>query len=164
MKKFAENQLPSIFGSNTRPASAVKDLSVLKNSGVPFANYSLVVDETIEFPDSWDDVQVFTQPIRANSANSPVQALLVVKRNGKPGYVSLGALHRRGLKQGDYTCEFTKKMDELNSDYDRIEALFGKTIKCTRMANLEVQDFDRISGERLEGKTRNVPSPVIEYA
>lgn len=163
MKKIAADKLPSIFGSNTRKVDEVKNLESLKSSGVPFANYGMSVNDEIEFPDSLDDVQVFTQPTRANSSNSPIQTLLVVTRNGKPGYLSLGTLHRRGI-HGDYTCKFTKDMDEITSDYDRIVSLLGKKIKCAEMKSLEVQAFDRLSGERIEGQTRNVPAPVIEYA
>ena len=163
MKKFEKSSLPSIFGSQSRPVSEVKDITSLKNSGVPFANYGLSLNDEIAFPNTIDDVQVFTQPIRANQPNSPVQTLLVVERNGKPGYLSLGSLHRRGVNVGDYTCKFTKEMDEMNSDYDRVIALLGKKIKCTSMSPLKVQAFDRLSGERLEGQTREVPAPVIEY-
>lgn len=162
MKKISANNLPSISGAAQRKPVLVNNLSDLKTSGVPFATYSLRKGDVIEFPDTIEDVQAFTQPIRNNAMNGPVQTLLVVLRNGKTDYLSLGSLRKQDVNR-EYTCNFTKEIGEMNNDYDRISHLCGKKITATEMKTIKVQAFDRLSGERLEGKTNDQVVPVIEY-
>ena len=116
--------------------------------------------DVIEFPDSWDDVQVFNQPVRANGTVN--QALLVVLRNGNPDYLSIGSLRKQDVDR-NYTCPFTEEMGKLNNDYDRINTLLGKKIKGVDSKTIKTQAFDRITGERLEGQTRDQVVPIIEY-
>lgn len=160
MKKIDANKLPSISGANQRPLRAVKH-EALKTSGVPFATYGVRQNDVIEFPDTWDDVDTFEQEVRKNSGI--FQALIAILRNGKPDYLSLGTLRKQDVDR-NYTCDFTKKMGEMNSDYDRIESLLGKKITAKEMKSIKVQAFDRLTGERLEGETRDQNVPVIEYA
>ena len=160
MKKIDSNKLPAISGANQRPLRAVSS-DALKTSGVPFATYGVRQGDVIEFPDSWDDVQTFEQEVRKNSGI--FQNVIVVLRNNKPDYLSLGSLRKQDVNR-EYTCDFTKQMGEMNSDYDRIDALLGKKITAKSMKTINVQAFDRLTGERLEGQTRTQSVPVIEYA
>lgn len=160
MKKISENQLPSISGSMTRKPVPVTNLEDLKVSGVPFATYSVHKGDTIEFPDTIQDMQVFNQPVRANS--TAMQSLVVVLRNNKPDYLSVGSLRKQDVNN-EYTCEFTKQMGAYNNDYDRLTALCGKKITCNDVKTINVQAFDRLTGERLEGQTRTQVVPIIEY-
>jgi len=159
MKKIDSNKLPPISGANQRPLRPVSS-EALKTSGVPFATYGIRQGDVIEFPDTMNDVQSFEQEIRKNSGI--FQNVIVVLRNNKPDYLSLGSLRKQDVNR-EYTCEFTKKMGEMNSDYDRIEALLGKKITAKSMRTIEVQAFDRLTNERLEGQTRTQVVPVIEY-
>ncbi len=156
MKK--QKNYPSISGSATRPAVAV-NAEALKTSGIPFATYGINVNDTIEFPDSWDDADIFQQPVRVNS--NAVQTLVGVLRNGNPSYLSMGTLRRQDADR-NYTCDFTKEIGEMDNDYVRMEALFGKKIKCTGTKQVKIQDFDRLTGQRLD-TTHEGPVPVIEY-
>ena len=158
MKKV--NNLPTISGANTRKPVAVTNLEELKTSGIAFATYGLREGDEVEFPDTLDDVQAFTQPVRANQ--TAVQTLLVVNKNSKPNYLSMGTLRKQDIDR-NYTCDFTKEMGELNNDYDRIVALLGKRIKATGSKKITVQAFDRLTGERLDGKTDTQTVPIIEY-
>ena len=158
MKKI--NALPTISGAATRIPVAVTNFEDLKTSGVPFATYSVRKGDVIEFPDSWDDVQVFNQPVRANGTVN--QALLVVLRNGNPDYLSIGSLRKQDVDR-NYTSPFTEEMGKLNNDYDRINTLLGKKIKGVDSKTIKTQAFDRITGERLEGQTRDQVVPIIEY-
>lgn len=160
MKKITENKLPTISGAGARKPVLVTNLADLKVSGVPFATYSIRKGDVIEFPDAEDDIQVFNQPVRANS--SAMQSLVVVLRNGKPDYLSLGSLRKTDINN-EYTCDFTKSMGELNNDYERLLALCGKKITATDTKSIKVQAFDRLTGERLEGQTRDQVVPIIEY-
>ena len=160
MKKIDVNALPSISGANQRPLRAVAH-DALKTSGVPFATYGVRKGDVIEFPDTWDDVQTFEQEVRKNSGIN--QTVIVVMRNAKPDYLSLGSLRKQDINR-EFTCDFTKKMGEMNSDYDRIDSLLGKKITAKSMKDIDVQAFDRLTGERLEGQTRKQSVPVIEYA
>lgn len=159
MKKI--NNLPTISGANLRVPSAVNNLEDLKTSGIAFATYSMRKGDVVEFPDNADEAQVFTQPVRT-TGNGPVQALVVVLRNGKTDYLSIGSLRKSDINR-EPTCEFTKQMGELNNDFDRLNALFGKKIKAVDDKWIDVQDFDRLTGERIEGKTRKQLVPIIEY-
>lgn len=162
MKKVLANKLPSISGAATRKPVAVTNLEDLKVSGVPFATYSVRKGDVIEFPDTMEDVQVFNQPVRRNADNGPVQSLLVVMRNGKTDYLSIGSLRKQDINN-EYTCEFTKAMGEKNNDFERLEALCGKKITAKDTKTIKVQAFDRFTGERIEGQTRDQVVPIIEY-
>ena len=158
MKKI--NNLPTISGANVRVPVAVNNVEDLKVSGIAFATYSLRKGDVVEFPDTLEDVQAFNQPVRAGSTAQ--QTLLVVMKNNKPDYISLGSLRKQDINR-EYSCNFTKEMGELNNDYDRIVALLGKKITATDMKTIKVQDFDRLTGERIEGQTRDQVVPIIEY-
>ncbi len=158
MKKTTN--IPAIFGEHTRKAN---DLSIaqLKTTGQPFASYGIAVGETIEFPDTEDDVVAKEQPVRTGS--TATQRLLLVNRNGKPSWLSLGILNRTDVNRKP-TCKFCEEMNDLDSDYARILALLGKKITVKEMTNAEFQAFDRQTGTRIEGKTESRPTPVIVYA
>lgn len=160
MKKIDSNKLPAMSGENQRPKRSV-NVEALKTSGVPFATYGIRQGDVIEFPDTMEDVQSFEQEVRKNSGI--FQPVIAVLRNGKPDYLSLGTLRKQDVNR-EYTCPFTKKMGEMNSDYERLEALVGKKITAKEMKTINVQAFDRLTGERLEGQTRSQSVPVIEYA
>lgn len=161
MKK---SKIPAIFGEHTRPATELKK-EQLKTTGMPFATSGISVDESINFPDTEDDVVVKEQPIAVG--RTATQRLLLVDRidkNGvrKPGWLSLGVLNRTDYNRKP-TCDFCEKMNELDSDWDRIIALLGKTITCKQMVKKDFQKFDRDTGTRLDGQTVTRETPVIEY-
>lgn len=159
MKKV--NELPSISGNNRRPATEVTDLKELKNSGIAFATYGIRKGDVIEFPDTMDDVQVFQQPVRENG--TATQTLLVVTRNNKTSYLSLGTLRKQDVNR-EYTCNFTKELGEMNNDYERLTHLVGRKIKCDEMKTIKAQAFDRLTGERIDGETVDQVVPIIEWA
>ena len=159
MKKIDSKQLPAISGANRRPLVPIGH-DALKTSGVPFATYSIRKGDVIEFPDTWDDVDTFQQEVREKS--NVYQQMIVVLRNKKPDYLSLGSLRKQDVNR-EYTCDFTKAMGEMNNDYDRISALLGKKITAKETKTIQVQAFDRFTGERLEGKTTSQVVPIIEY-
>jgi hypothetical protein len=156
MKKISN--YPSISGSATRKPVAV-NAEALKTSGIPFASYGIALNETIEFPDSWDDSVLYQQPVRPGS--NAMQTLVGVLRNGKPSYISMGTLRRLDA-HNEPTCPFTAEMAKMDNDYERLEALFGKKIKCTGSTKIDIQDFDRLTGTRLD-TTHEGPAPIIEY-
>lgn len=162
MKKTAN--IPAIFGEHTRKAN---DLSVaqLKTTGQPFASYGIAVGETIEFPDTEDDVVAKEQPVRAGS--NATQRLLLVNRINKDGvakasWLSLGVLNRTDAHR-EPTCKFCEEMNNLDSDYARIVSLLGKKITVTETVKKDFQAFDRQTGTRIEGKTEPRETPVIVY-
>lgn len=159
MKKIKD--LPSISGSNRRPANEVSNLQELKNSGIAFATYGIRKGDVIEFADNIDEVQAFQQPVRENG--TAMQTLVVVTRNGKADYLSLGTLRKQDVDR-NYTCNFTKEMGELNNDYERLLALVGRKITCNEMKTIKAQAFDRLTGERIEGQTVDQVVPIIEWA
>lgn len=162
MKK---SKVPVVFGEHTRPTKPLNADS-LKTTGQPFANYGITVGETIEFPDTWDDVDAREQPIREGSTN--MQRILLVDRidkngNRKASWLSLGILNRTDYNR-EPTCAFCAEMNELESDHARIEKLLGKRITCKSMIKKEFQAFDRQTGLRLVGQTDTRETPVITYA
>lgn len=158
MKK--QNNLPTISGANRRAPSVVNNLEALKTSGIAFATYGMRKGDVVEFPDSLDEAQVFQQPVREGS--TAVQTLVVVMKNGKPTYLSMGSLRKQDVDR-NYTCKFTQEMGELNNDYDRLAALCGKKIKAVDEKRIKSQRFDRLTGERIEGETIDQTVPIIEY-
>lgn len=159
MKKVKD--LPSISGSNRRPANEVSNLQELKNSGIAFATYGIRKGDTIEFADTMEDIQAFQQPVRENG--TAMQTLVVVTRNGKTDYLSLGTLRKQDIDR-QYTCDFTKEMGELNNDYERLQHLVGRKITCNETKTIKAQAFDRLTGERIDGKTTDQVVPIIEWA
>lgn len=159
MKKVKD--LPSISGSNRRPANEVSNLQELKNSGIAFATYGIRKGDTIEFADTMDDIQAFQQPVRENG--TAMQTLVVVTRNGKTDYLSLGTLRKQDIDR-QYTCDFTKEMGELNNDYERLQHLVGRKITCNETKTIKAQAFDRLTGERIDGETTDQVVPIIEWA
>lgn len=159
MKKVVKD-LPTISGANTRKPVEVNNLEALKTSGIAFATYGMREGDVVEFPDTLNDVQAFQQPVRAGS--TALQTLVVVKKNDKITYLSMGTLRKQDVNR-EYTCDFTKEMGEMNNDYDRIGALVGKRIKATGSKKIQSQAFDRLTGERLEGQTIEQTVPIIEY-
>jgi hypothetical protein len=159
MKKVKD--LPSISGSNRRPANEVSNLQELKNSGIAFATYGIRKGDTIEFADTMEDIQAFQQPVRENG--TAMQTLVVVTRNGKTDYLSLGTLRKQDVDR-QYTCDFTKEMGELNNDYERLQHLVGRKITCNETKTIKAQAFDRLTGERIDGETTDQVVPIIEWA
>lgn len=159
MKKI--NNLPSVTGSNSRPATPVTNLEALKTSGVAFATYGMQPGDVVEFPDTIDEAQVFQQPVRPGSTS--MQNLVAVLKNGKATYFSLAVLRKRDVDNKP-TCEFTRELGEINNDYDRLVYMCGKRIKCVGTKTIKSQKFDRLTGERIEGETIDQVVPIIEYA
>lgn len=158
MKKI--KNLPTISGANTRVPVQVNNLEALKTSGIAFATYGMREGDVVEFPDSLEEAQVFQQPVRNGS--TAMQTLVVVTKNGKTSYLSMGTLRKQDVDR-NFTCDFTKEIGEMNNDYDRLAHLCGKTIKATGSKKIQAQAFDRLTGERLENQTVEQTVPIIEY-
>lgn len=160
MKK---STIPALFGEHTRPGTVLtKDQ--LKTTGQPFVSSGIAIDEKVEFPDTEEDVVVKEQPVTVGGTG--MQRLLLVDRINKdgvrkPGWLSLGILNRTDFDRNP-TCKFCEDMNKLDSDWDRIFALLGKTITCTKMVKKDFQKFDRQTRQRLEGQRENRDTPVIE--
>lgn len=162
MKK---SKIPALFGEHTRPG---KDMTKeeLKTTGQPFVSSGIAVDEKVEFPDTEDDIVVKEQPVAVG--RTAVQRLLLVDRinksgERKTGWLSLGVLNRTDFHRNP-TCDFCAEMNELDSDWDRIIALLGKTITCKEIVSKDFQKFDRQTGARLDGQYEPRPTPIITYA
>lgn len=151
--------IPTIFGSRDREPKPLT-VDTLHQTGETFIQYGLNVGDVIEFPDSAEDVVAYEQPIRKGS--TAMQRILLVSRNGKESWLSLGVLNRTDFNRQP-TCAFCAEMVELPNDYARIEHLFGKKIKCTGTVSKPFQAFDRATGTRLDGQSENRNTPVIEY-
>lgn len=161
MKK---STIPALFGEHTRPGKEMSK-EELKTTGQPFASSGIAVDEKIEFPDTENDIVVKEQPVAVG--RNAVQRLLLVDRINKDGvrktgWVSLGILNRTDYHRNP-TCDFCEQMNKLDSDWDRIIALLGKTITCKETVSKDFQKFDRATGTRLEGQYESRPTPVITY-
>ena len=162
MKK---STIPALFGEHTRPGKEMTKED-LKTTGQPFVSSGIAVDESINFPDTENDIVVKEQPVAVG--RTATQRLLLVDRidkngNRKPGWLSLGVLNRTDYYRKP-TCEFCEQMNNLDSDWDRIIALLGKTITCKKTVNKDFQRFDRQTGLRVDGQFDSRPTPVIEYA
>lgn len=158
MKKV--KNLPTVSGANVRPVTAVNNLEALKTSGIAFATYGIREGDVVEFPDSLEEAQVFQQPVRSGSTAQ--QTLVVVERNGKTTYLSMGSLRKQDVNR-EFTCPFTKEIGEMNNDFERLAYLCGKKIKAVSSKTIKAQAFDRLTGERIEGQTVDQVVPIIEY-
>lgn len=156
--------IPAVFGEHTRPAKEMTK-EALKTTGQPFVSSGIAVDESVNFPDTEDDIVVKEQPVAVG--RTATQRLLLVDRidkagNHKPGWLSLGVLNRTDYHR-EPTCDFCAEMNKIDNDWDRIIALLGKTITCKKMVNKDFQRFDRQTGTRIDGAYDPRPTPVIEY-
>lgn len=151
--------LPKLPQADRRPVVRIAT-DQIANTGVAFNTFGIRQGDVIEFP-SFESAIVVSQPIRQGS--QVLQYLVGVSRNGKPDYLALGALTRTDIDRNP-TCEFTKQMGELNNNAERLQFLAGKKITCKEMKTIKIQAFDRTTGERLEGQTRDQQTPVITYA
>lgn len=157
--KYDKNNLPPVFGSRNRKPESI-DMKTLETTGETFVSYGIQKGEVIEFPANESEVVAQEQPIRVGS--NAKQRLLLVERNGKPSWLSLGVLNRTDYNR-EPTCEFTKEMNELPNDAARIQALYGKKITCTSTVEKPFQKFDRQTGVRVDGQSENRSTPIIEY-
>lgn len=160
MKKSVEN-IP-VFQGRQRPATPLS-VDTLRTTGESFVSYGIREGDVVEFPDNANEVIAVEQPIRSGNPDGPKQRLIQVMKNGKYTWLSLGVLNRTDVNR-EGTCPFCKEMNELPNDLARIEALYGKKIKCIGMVEKDFQAFDRQTGARLEGQTTKRPTPIIEYA
>lgn len=160
MKKIDIKRIPLISGGNTRPAIPVRDLSDLKIANSKYATYSLRLGDTVTFPRDISDIMAFRQLIRSDS--DQYQTHIIIERNGLLDWLSVGALCKQDINN-EYTCPFTKEIGAFDNDYDRIVHLIGKTIRAVGMKNIDVQAYDRITGELLAGQKRTQTVPIIEY-
>lgn len=160
MKKIDIKRIPSISGGNTRPAIPVQNLADLKAANSKYATYSLRFGDTVTFPSDISDILAFRQLIRSNS--DQYQTHIIIERNGLLDWLSVGALCKQDINN-EYTCPFTREVGTFDNDYDRIVHLIGKTIRAIGVKDIEVQAYDRFSGELLAGKKYTQRVPIIEY-
>lgn len=160
MKKLDIKHIPSISGGNTRPAIPVQDLADLKVANSRYATYSLRLGDTVVFPRDISETLAFRQLIRSGS--DQYQTHIIIERNGLLDWLSVGALCKQDINN-EYTCPFTKEIGTFDNDYDRIVHLIGKTIRAVGMKDIEVQAYDRSTGELLTGQKRTQKVPIIEY-
>lgn len=155
---------PRIFGEDTRPATHVQDLSILRSYNTVLGSYGINTNETIVFPSEPKRMVVFVQKSGKFPNENMVHVL--VYRNGERSYISLGALHYEGLC-GHYTCEFSKLLGKMNNDYDRLMFLVGKTIHATGKESILFIHYERESFNPLQFTGRpegigNIKAPIIE--
>lgn len=160
MKKIDIKRIPFISGGNTRPAIPVHDLADLKVANSKYATYSLRLGDTVSFPHDISDILAFRQLIRSDS--DQYQTHIIIERNGLLDWLSVGALCKQDINN-EYTCPFTREIGTFDNDYDRIVHLIGKTICAVGMKDIDVQAYDRTTGELLTGQKRTQKVPIIEY-
>ena len=153
------NSLPQLPQANVRPVRRVSP-DEIKTTGVVFNTFGMRVGDVIEFPQYDEKLVVVEQPVRKGS--TAMQYLVGVMRNGKPDYLSLGTLTRTDIDRKP-TCAFTQQMSEMNNNEERLQFLAGKKITCKETKTIKTQAFDRATGERLEGQTRDVNTPIITF-
>lgn len=151
-------QLPQLPQANVRPVRRVQP-DEIKTTGVVFNTFGIRQGDVIEFP-QYEGIVVVEQAVRKGS--TAMQYLVGVLRNGKPDYLSLGTLTRTDIDRVP-TCEFTRQMGELNNNEERLQFLAGKKITCKETKTIKTQAFDRTTGERLDGQTRDVATPIITF-
>lgn len=164
MAKLNVKDLPSIM---QRPGMEVTPVSLdeVKNTGVGLTQSGIAVGDVIEFEDRFEDMVITKQPIRAGSDRYNYRVL--VSRNGKNAWLSLGTLTRRYNDEQNGvtpTCKFTEEMNKMENNEERLRALAGKKIKGVSSKNLRYQKFDRQTGVMLEGQFEERATTLIEYA
>ena len=154
--RFDINNVPSIFGSNVRKAVPVS-LAELKDAGIAFVSYGLENGDEVEFPKDASQLEIREQPIRVGQ--SPLQYLILVLKNGKMDWVSLGSMCRVGLDKKN-PSKFSQDLYDLQNHKARVESLFGRKIKVGAPNSIEVQEFDKegkiVQGGKVSANVANI--------
>lgn len=156
MKISEFKELPKLAAPGGRKIEEVT-LDFLENRGTGTVTYGMRPNDVIEFPDSEADIKILTRQVRPNNDN--VEAVIFVKRNGKPDWFSVSAL-RRMDKNGQFVGPVCQELRQFN-DKERVLRMLGKSITCKEMTKIEVNEFN--NGVQT-GNTKTVEVPVIIYA
>ena len=119
---------PNILGEHKRPVTELVDLRELARYNTVFGSYGIAEGEEIIFPPRLEQMRVFIQD---SSSDFPDEKMIhvIIERNGKSSYISLGALHLSDMGGMGYACHFSRLLDKFQNDYERLKFLVGKTIK-----------------------------------
>ena len=159
MKKanFKQEEIPALVG---RGGAEVKDVdrNELKTSGTPFSGSGMAKGDVVEFPDTWDDVEVKKIQVRPNS-NSWDYRILVLK-NSRPNWLSIGYLCRTD-KDRKAVHPVAEMLTKLHDNEEKIDALLGKTIVAGDVVEYQRQSFDA-DGRIQAGIFETVTTPKLE--
>lgn len=139
---FNLTKVPSIFNSKDRNVKS-EGLNALKDIHVSFNGYGLAEGEQVTFPTEAEikaNPTAFIKTMDTYRGSQNRSALfLVLDGNGKQRWFNLSVLSRQmniddmGTR-GDID-PFRTKMRTMNDDLERIEYLYGKTIKGVSTIN-----------------------------
>lgn len=160
MKKtdFKQEEIPALVGRNGAEVKPV-DRAELKQTGVPFSGAGMAKGDTVEMPDSWDDVDVRKVQVRQNSDSWDFRIL--VKKNGRPAWLSLGYLSKVD-KDRKPIHPVAEALTALHDNEEKIEHMLGKTIIAGEPVSFEVARFNA-DGQVIADVFDTKTAPKLEF-
>ena len=138
LSNHKQEEIPALVGRNGAKVEAV-NRELLKTTGIPFSGAGMAKGDTVEMPETWEDVQIQRVEVRPNS-NSWDYRILVVK-NGKLDWVSLGFLNRTD-KDRKPVHPVAEALNPMHDNDERVGFLLGKTILAPETITYQRQKFD----------------------
>lgn len=153
----------NITAKAPRKSEIVENFDVLKTSGELNYGISFSEGDVILFPAGWDEVSSRVSEMK--NGNKAYYAL--VGFNDEQKYIPIGSFRRRPVDHEEVlaTATVNKEIIALDHDYDRLEHLFGKSLRVKEVVDGKFPIFKDGSLLFVDGvqqfKTQKLP--VFEY-
>lgn len=141
------DNVPTVFneaGRNSRWAG----LDELKQVHIAVSGYSIKVGEEITFPTAEDlekNPKKYIKVMDARKGSPNKTALLLVDRNGRNSWFNLSVLSRTAYDDRGNIIDIDPlraDMRAMNDDYERVNALLGKTLRGVDTLHAYQRKFD----------------------
>jgi hypothetical protein len=141
--------LPTITGTTFVSAET------LRNVGTDGFKYGLKLGEVVEFPRQLTGQSVISVPVKDSQ-----MFLVAVLRDGQAGWFAISQLRVKDAA-GNHVNTIGKALANCADDFERLQAVLGRTIKGTRRINYQAKVFK--DGQPVDGvvKERSVIDAVF---
>lgn len=121
------------------------DFNALEGIGEPRNGYGMAVGDTVEFPDTEQDIELMAIPIRENG---PKQYVVLVKKNGKQAWFGLSNLRRMDHEMKPVHLVAKTLAEQVNAqalpndDKTRLKLMLGKSITARESVTYKEAIFE----------------------
>lgn len=162
LNEFKQEEIPALVARN---GARVKEVNAeeRKNMGVPFSGAGMIAGDVVEMPDTEADIKTQAIEVRPNTDRWDLR--LLVKKNGKLDWISMGFLVRQNRNEDGSTSPLHPVAEELCPLHDhdaRIKAALGKTIIAGGNIEYVRQKFTP-DGVLVDGEFERRMSPKLEF-
>lgn len=155
MKASEVKKIPVIPSTKERPVVEAT-FEQLAEQGQQRVSYGVAPGDVIEFPDSKEECKIMSRKV----SEKGTEFLLLVLKNGKPAWFSIGNLNRRNH---DMSCvhEVSEALKNCQDNSDRVFQMCGKKVKgASELVKMTRYKFD--NGQRLD-EIETVDVTALEF-